>query len=312
MVISCDFDGTICKQEYPFIGDILPNAKYCINYLYNRGHTIVINTCRALHYAEQAKIWLEAEGIKYDYFNENDSLLIERYGTDTRKISADVYIDDKSLNDVTLKKMIGLENYNNQLWNTSLKQFEFIEKPCIICIIGESGAGKSLAAKYLYNHYNINLVNSYTNRKQRNPEDTDHIFLSTKEYNDLLGEKLAETTFGEKGKEQYSYCSLTNDMSHINTYLITEDGLEMLQKEWGEVYDIYSVRIHRGEFDRRESVGDERVDRDKGRFNMKDTEFNYVINNDSNKKEYLYKELGVFMRIFRLESRAEEFNSNML
>ena len=39
-------------------------------------------------------------GIKYHYFNENFPHLIDRYGGDTRKISADIYIDDKCLFDI--------------------------------------------------------------------------------------------------------------------------------------------------------------------------------------------------------------------
>lgn len=39
--------------------------------------------------------WLNAHGVIPDYVNENAPDRIQQYGGDTRKISADFYIDDK-------------------------------------------------------------------------------------------------------------------------------------------------------------------------------------------------------------------------
>jgi len=303
MNISVDADGTIWTLKHPELGDILPNAKKVINYWHSRGHTIIINTCRTLSHAENARAYLTQMGIKYDFFNENNPANIARYGSDSRKISADVAIDDMTLNDVVLKKMIGVEGYNNQLWQVSLEQLEMVEKPCIISIVGESGSGKSLAAEYLESMYNINLIESYTDREKRHPEERGHTFLTKDQFTKLEGEQLAFTEFGGN-----RYCCLTNDLFHINSYVIDEDGLDMLDSQWFTVYDIYSLRIHRPEFDRRSDVGDERVDRDEGRFNKKDNEFDYVINNDSSEKELLYKELDKFMKIFRLDGRSKEYD----
>lgn len=302
MHIAIDLDGTTWEQKYPNLGDLLPNAKEVINYWHSRGHMITINTCRANRYAENARAYLTQKGIKYDFFNENDPKLIEKYGTDTRKISADAYLDDKCLNDVMLRKMIGVEAYNEQFWRTSLEQFQFIEKPCIICVVGKSGSGKSLAAEYLENVYDINLIQSYTDRPKRKPDETGHTFLTQTEFTRLEGEVLAYTEFGEN-----RYCCLTNDLFHVNTYIIDEDGLNMLKNGWGEVYDIYSLRVKRPLFDRIDSVGEDRVGRDDGRFNMKDNEFDFVIDNDDNKKEDLYRKLEEFMNKFRLDGRAKEY-----
>lgn len=73
------------------------NAKLVINLLYTAGHKIIINTCRADQYAAAAYSWLVDNGIKFHVFNENLPELIELYGSDTRKLSGDVYIDDKNL-----------------------------------------------------------------------------------------------------------------------------------------------------------------------------------------------------------------------
>ena len=304
MHISLDCDGTIWEDKYPDVGDLLPMAKETINYWHSRSHTIIINTCRALHYAENAKNYLIANGIKFDFFNENDTKLIQKYGTDTRKISADAYIDDKSRNNLLIKYMIGTEAYNNQFWQSELEEFQFIEKPVIICVVGESGSGKSLCAEYLEGQYNINLIQSYTDRPKRHSEETGHTFLTTKQFNNLNGDVLAYTKFGD-----YQYCCLVDDLMHINCYVIDEDGLNMLKDKWHRMFDIYSLRLKRPDFDRYESVGEERYSRDKGRFTMKDVEFDYIINNDDNKKEYLFRKIDEFMKIFRLDGRAKEYST---
>lgn len=307
MIISLDFDGLICENRYPDVGNILPNAKEVIGYLHSRGHEIVINTCRNGHYAENAKAYLTNQGIKFNHFNENSPKLIKRYNGDTRKISSDCYFDDRNISDLMYKKMLGVEGYNQEIWQQNLEQFEFLEKPVIICIIGESGSGKTLAAEYLDNIYDINLVQSYTDREKRHDNENGHTFLSKEEYNNLEGEVLASTTFGGN-----RYCCLESDLMHINCYVIDEIGLEMLKAKYDDIYDIYSIRLNRPEFDRREAVGDERVARDIGMFNMRAEEFDYIIFNDDTKKEDLHNKLEDFMSLFRLKERSKEYDIHII
>jgi hypothetical protein len=97
MVIAIDFDNVLFEDNYPFVGEPIPDARDSVNRLYNDGHTIIINTCRENEPAENAILAMEAYGFKYHYFNENDPERVELYKNDSRKIGADVYIDDKSL-----------------------------------------------------------------------------------------------------------------------------------------------------------------------------------------------------------------------
>ena len=60
------------------------------------GHTIIIATCREGDFQEEAKEALDMEGVHYDYFNENCPERIKKYGWDSRKIGADIYIEDKT------------------------------------------------------------------------------------------------------------------------------------------------------------------------------------------------------------------------
>jgi len=55
LTISVDFDGTIAYEEYPDIGNPIPGAIEAINTLYDMGHTIIINSCRAGEHEQKMK-----------------------------------------------------------------------------------------------------------------------------------------------------------------------------------------------------------------------------------------------------------------
>lgn len=97
MIISIDFDGTIVKDEYPSIGTLSANAAETIAKLKRDGHTIVINTCRAGELALDAINFLLASKVPFDRVNENDPVNVLKFGGNTRKIFADVYIDDRNV-----------------------------------------------------------------------------------------------------------------------------------------------------------------------------------------------------------------------
>lgn len=96
-VLAIDFDGTICEESFPEVGKLKEGADVYINMLYDQGYHIVINTCRSGKYEGMAHEFLKKAGIRYHYINNNMPYLIEEYGQDCRKISADIYIDNKSL-----------------------------------------------------------------------------------------------------------------------------------------------------------------------------------------------------------------------
>ncbi len=97
MIIAIDFDGVIVEDAYPDIGDPLPGVRQIMGLLHRHGHILIINTCRTGKYAKKAIKALEKMGIPYDLFNQNYPERTKKYGLDSRKISADLYIDDKNL-----------------------------------------------------------------------------------------------------------------------------------------------------------------------------------------------------------------------
>lgn len=95
-VIAVDFDGTLCENEYPEIGK--PNRKM-IDYLKERqqdGAKLVLWSCRIDELLDNAVRWSRNQGLIFDAVNENLPEIIAEFGTDTRKVFANEYIDDRN------------------------------------------------------------------------------------------------------------------------------------------------------------------------------------------------------------------------
>ena len=95
-VIAVDFDGTICENAWPKIG--APNRSLIEQLIEEQknGAVIILWTCRARGMLKEAVSWAEKQGLKFDYVNQNAPERIRAYQNDSRKISADVYVDDRA------------------------------------------------------------------------------------------------------------------------------------------------------------------------------------------------------------------------
>lgn len=92
------FDGTLCESQFPGISS--PNMAL-INHLIkrrNQGNKIILWTCRVGERLQEAVEWCRGYGLEFDAVNDNLPEMIEWFGTDTRKVCADIYIDDKMVN----------------------------------------------------------------------------------------------------------------------------------------------------------------------------------------------------------------------
>lgn len=95
---AIDFDGTLCESKYPAIGNPKQKAIEYVKNLKKQGNTIILWTCRNGKQLDEAVSWCKSQGIEFDAVNKNDDESINKYGSDSRKIFADYYIDDKSIN----------------------------------------------------------------------------------------------------------------------------------------------------------------------------------------------------------------------
>lgn len=97
MIIAVDFDGTLHCGTYPEIGVIAPDARNCMQQLKSEGHYIIINTCRSGKELVDAINWLLLNDIPFNRVNDNEPGNTVKYGSNSRKIYAHVYIDDKQV-----------------------------------------------------------------------------------------------------------------------------------------------------------------------------------------------------------------------
>ena len=96
MVIAVDFDGTLCSDCYPEIGTA---NKKLIWELINRkamGDKLILWTCRVGDRLKEAVDWCSQQGLCFDAVNDNLPETILKWGANSRKITADVYIDDRA------------------------------------------------------------------------------------------------------------------------------------------------------------------------------------------------------------------------
>ena len=96
MIIAIDFDGTIVEHEYPKIGKTKLFAFETLKELQKQKHTLILWTYRAGKELEEAVDFCKKNGVEFYAVNRNYPE--EKYEeTISRKINADVYIDDRSL-----------------------------------------------------------------------------------------------------------------------------------------------------------------------------------------------------------------------
>ena len=101
-IIAIDFDGTLCENKWPNIGE--PNTEL-INYLKEeskKGSRLILWTCRVGSKLKEAVEWSEKQGVYFDAINENLPESVELFGSNTRKIFAHEYIDDRMCNKFVL------------------------------------------------------------------------------------------------------------------------------------------------------------------------------------------------------------------
>lgn len=94
--IAVDFDGTLVQDRFPGIGEINPKVWKAIVNAQTNGTKIILWTCRNGKALQDAVEFCAENGLHFDAINENLDEVKVLYGGDTRKVFADMYIDDKN------------------------------------------------------------------------------------------------------------------------------------------------------------------------------------------------------------------------
>ena len=95
-VIAVDFDGCLCGNRWPKIGDANKGAIQALIRLRANGARLILWTCRTGALLEEAISWCKGHGLVFDAVNGNLPDRIALYGGDTRKVFADEYWDDRA------------------------------------------------------------------------------------------------------------------------------------------------------------------------------------------------------------------------
>lgn len=108
--VAVDFDGTLVEDCYPKIGAPKKALISLLNALRMSGVKVILWTCRTGEELEKAVGFCAEHGLTFDAVNTNLPVVKNLYGHDTRKVFADVYLDDKGTADIDgfMSKMLHL------------------------------------------------------------------------------------------------------------------------------------------------------------------------------------------------------------
>ena len=99
MIIAVDFDGTCVTHKYPKVGKDV-GAASVLQRLAKKGHKIILYTmrshkpCEGIDTLSEAEEWFKKNNIPLFGVNENPE---QKNWTDSKKIYANLYIDDAAL-----------------------------------------------------------------------------------------------------------------------------------------------------------------------------------------------------------------------
>jgi len=96
LIIAVDFDGTIVADAYPKIGKPMLFAFDTLKKLQSEGHRLILWTYRSEEKLEEAILFCKKNGKEFYAVNKN--FPEENYDEkDSRKIHADLFIDDRNI-----------------------------------------------------------------------------------------------------------------------------------------------------------------------------------------------------------------------
>ncbi len=97
MIIAVDFDGTIVEHKYPAIGKEMLFAFETLKAMQEKGHILILWTYRAGKELDEAVDYCKKRGIEFYAVNKNypEEDFIE--GEMSRKVNADLFIDDRNV-----------------------------------------------------------------------------------------------------------------------------------------------------------------------------------------------------------------------
>ena len=112
MIIAVDFDGVLVEDQFPEIGPPKNEMIELVKRIIAAGHEAVLWTSRTDARLAEAVRWCMAHGLKFSAINDqapsNKAKYQHLYPNGTRKVYADLYIDDHNIgyDEETVKREI--------------------------------------------------------------------------------------------------------------------------------------------------------------------------------------------------------------
>lgn len=97
MIIAVDFDGTIVEHKYPKIGKEIPFAIDTLKKLRQEGHQLILWSVREGRLLEEAVEFCRQRGLEFYAVNSNYQEEKVEHVNFSRKIKADIFIDDRNV-----------------------------------------------------------------------------------------------------------------------------------------------------------------------------------------------------------------------
>lgn len=97
MIIAVDFDGTIVTHDYPAIGKEIPFAIDTLRRLCQEHHLLILWTVREGPLLEDAVEFCRKRGLEFHAVNRNLGEEAGNHKDYSRKLRADMFIDDRNL-----------------------------------------------------------------------------------------------------------------------------------------------------------------------------------------------------------------------
>ncbi|MFT5846052.1 MAG: hydroxymethylpyrimidine pyrophosphatase-like HAD family hydrolase [Psychroserpens sp.] len=131
LVIAIDFDGTIVEDAYPKVGKPRIFAFETMKRLQQDGHRIILWTYRSGSKLDEAVTFCKDNGITF--YAVNQSFPEEKYDNSvSRKIYADIYIDDRNIGGILgwgeVYQLITNEEPNMNALKEKKDFFSFLKK----------------------------------------------------------------------------------------------------------------------------------------------------------------------------------------
>lgn len=164
--IAVDFDGCLCKNNWPDIGN--PNTE-AINELIRRrqeGDKVILWTCREGDQLDNAIRWCKEHGLEFDAVNDNLTENKEFFKNNSRKLYANEYWDDKAKavtyreeGELDIEKgCLTLDEYQRLAQRTSTGHTSLGKvNNGLLGLFGEGGECADIYKKYMYQGHDFDV-----------------------------------------------------------------------------------------------------------------------------------------------------------